>query len=80
MTQKDKMLHMVLSDESLQSQYKFNAEDFKDLDVYEAQLHENAVISTVAKIIKELDGSVDLTKQKEVYKKIFNYLNSNLLV
>lgn len=80
MTQKDLMLREVLNNEELMSYYHYTMDDVSDLDVYEAQNADNTIISAVARIIKDLDGSNDPNRQKEVYTKIFNYLNNNLLL
>lgn len=80
MTQKDRMLQLVLNNEQLMKQYGYSAEQLEDLDLQEALRSDNAVIASVARIIRELDGSIDTSKQKEVYKKIFTYLNNNLFL
>ncbi len=80
MTHKDLMLREVLNNEELMSYYHYTMDDVSDLDVYEAQSADNPIISAVARIINELDGSNDPNRQKEVYIKIFNYLNNNLLL
>lgn len=79
MTQKDKMLQMVLDDPKLQESYGFTRDDYKG-GVYEASRSNNTIVSAVAKIIIELNSSDDPTEQKRVYKTIFQYLNDNLLV
>jgi len=76
-TQKDKMLRMVLNDPRLIELYRYDLSDYNDL--LDALDSDNAVVKTVAKIIQELDGSTDPAVQKRVYNTIFNYLNSNLL-
>lgn len=78
MTQKEKMLQLVLSDERLMKQYGYTKNQLEDIDLQEALHSDNAIISGVARIIRELDGSNDAMKQKEVYKKIFTHLNNNL--
>ncbi len=80
MTQKDKMLQLVLNNEQLMKQYGYSAEQLEGLDLQEALRSDNAVIASVARIIRELDGSIDASKQKEVYKKVFTYLNNNLFL
>ena len=80
MTQKDKMLQLVLNNEQLMKQYGYTAEQLEDLDLQEALRSDNAVIASVARIIRELDGSNDASKQKEVYKKVFTCLNNNLFL
>ena len=72
MTQKDKMLRMVLDDPKLRETYDYEPDDYLN--------SENAIVVAVAKIIKELNGSDDPSEQKRVYKTIFTYLNNNLLV
>ena len=80
MTQKDRMLQLVLNNEQLMKQYGYTAVQLEDLDLQEALRSNNPVVASVARIIRELDGSVDTSKQKEVYKKVFTYLNNNLFL
>ena len=78
MTQKDKMLQMVLDDPRLQEFYEYSRKDY-DEDIYEAINSDNAIVASVAKIIVELNGSDDPSEQKRVYQTIFKYLNDKLL-
>ncbi len=78
MTQKDKMLQMVLDDPKLQELYEYTRKDY-DEGVYEAINSNNAIVSAVARIIIELNGSDDPSEQKRVYQTVFKYLNDNLL-
>ena len=78
MTNKERMLHMVLDDTKLQELYDYDQSEYEDL--YTALNSENVVVASVARIIKELDGSTDESVQKKVYKTIFSYINDNLLV
>ena len=78
MTQKDKMLRMVLDDPKLREAYGYAPDDYESIN--DALDSDNAIVVAVAKIIKELNGSDDPTEQKRVYKTIFTYLNNNLLV
>lgn len=78
MTQKDKMLRMVLDDPKLQELYEYTRKDY-DEGVYEAINSNNTIVSAVAKIIVELNGSDDPSEQKRVYQTVFKYLNDNLL-
>ena len=78
MTQKDKMLQMVLDDPRLQELYEYTRKDY-DEGVYVAINSDNAVVAAVARIIVELNGSDDPSEQKRVYQTIFKYLNDNLL-
>lgn len=78
MTNKERMLHMVLDDTKLQELYDYDPSEYEDL--YTALNSDNVVVASVARIIKELDGSTDESVQKKVYKTIFSYINDNLLV
>ena len=74
----ERMLHMVLDDTKLQELYDYDQSEYEDL--YTALNSDNVVVASVARIIKELDGSTDESVQKKVYKTIFSYINDNLLV
>ena len=78
MTNKERMLHMVLDDTKLQELYDYDQSEYEDL--YTALNSDNVVVASVARIIKELDGSTDESVQKKVYKTIFSYINDNSLV
>ena len=78
MTNKERMLHMVLDDTKLQELYDYDQSEYEDL--YTALNSDNVVVASVARIIKELDGSTDESVQKKVYKTIFSYINDYLLV
>lgn len=78
MTNKERMLHMVLDDTKLQELYDYDQSEYEDLST--ALNSDNVVVASVARIIKELDGSTDESVQKKVYKTIFSYINDNLLV
>ena len=78
MTNKERMLHMVLDDTKLQELYDYDQSEYEDL--YTALNSDNVVVASVARIVKELDGSTDESVQKKVYKTIFSYINDNLLV
>ena len=78
MTNKERMLHMVLDDTKLQELYDYDQSEYEDL--YTALNSDNVVVASVARIIKELDGSTDESVQKKAYKTISSYINDNLLV
>lgn len=78
MTNKERMLHMVLDNRKLQDEYKYDESDYEDL--YSALNSDNVVVATVARIIKDLDGADEESVQKKVYKTIVQYLNSNLIL
>ena len=76
MNNKDKMLQLVLSDKSLSSFYKYNAEEFTSIAT---ALHsENAIVVTVAKIIDGVAKNSDKGNFKEIYNEVINYLNRNI--
>lgn len=70
MTNKERMLHMVLDDTKLQELYDYDQSEYEDL--YTALNSDNVVVASVARIIKELDGSTDESVQKKVYMTVFN--------
>ena len=78
MTNKERMLHMVLDDKKLQELYEYDKSEYEDL--YTAMNSENVVVATVARIIKNLDGSTDPGDQKKVYMTVFNFINDNYLL
>ncbi|CDD19963.1 hypothetical protein [Segatella copri] len=78
MTNKERMLHMVLDDTKLQELYDYDQSEYEDL--YTALNSDNVVVASVARIIKELDGSTDESVQKKVYMTVFNYINENLII
>lgn len=78
MTNKERMLHMVLDDKKLQELYEYDKSEYEDL--YTAMNSENVVVAAVARIIKNLDGSIDEATQKKVYMTVFNYINDNYLL
>lgn len=78
MTNKDKMLQLVLSDERLITAYEYNPEDF--LTIYDARNSENPIIVAIAKIIEGIGKTAnDKGAFKETYNEIINYLNQNIL-
>lgn len=78
MTNKERMLHMVLDDQKLRELYGYDESEYEDL--YVALNSNNIIVSAVARIIKQLDGSTDESDQKKVYMTLFNYLNETLLI
>ena len=78
MTSKERMLHMVLDDKKLQELYDYDETEYEDM--YAAINSENIVVASVARIIKQLDGSTDESDQKKVYMTVFNYINENFIL
>lgn len=69
---------MALDDPKLQELYNYDRSEYEDLST--ALYSDNIVVATVAKIIKDLNGSEDQSVQKKVYKSIFNNLYDNILI
>jgi hypothetical protein len=78
MTNKERMLHMVLDDPKLQELYDYDKSEYEDL--YQALNSENVIVAAVTRIIKYLDGSTDESDQKKVYMTVFNYINENYIL
>ena len=78
MSNKERMLHMVLDDPKLQELYNYDKSEYEDL--YQALNSENVIVAAVARIIKNLDGSTDESDQKKVYMTVFNYINENYIL
>lgn len=78
MTNKERMLHMVLDDPKLQDLYDYDKSEYEDF--YTAMNSDNIVVAAVARIIKNLDGSTDLSDQKKTYMTVFNYINDNYIL
>lgn len=77
MTNKERMLHMVLDDKKLQELYDYDKSDYEDF--YTAINSDNIVVAVVARIIKDLNGSTTISDQKKIYLTIQNYINDNLI-
>ena len=69
---------MVLDDKKLQELYEYDNSEYEDM--YSAMNSENVVVGAVARIIKNLDGSIDESEQKKVYMTVFNYINDNYIL
>lgn len=78
MSNKERMLHMVLDDPKLQELYDYDKSEYEEL--YQALNSENVIVAAVARIIKYLDGSTDESDQKKVYMTVFNYINENYIL
>lgn len=76
MTNEEKMLNLVLSEEILTKNYEIELEE--PLNMEDALHSENPMIVAVAKVIRELRGQNDRSIQKEVYNEVRNYLNQKL--
>ncbi len=78
MTNKERMLHMVLDDPKLKELYDYDESEYEDL--YTAINSDNIIVAAVGRIIKDLDGSTDESVQKKVYLTLFNYINENYIL
>ncbi|MCB9017729.1 MAG: hypothetical protein H6544_03895 [Prevotellaceae bacterium] len=74
LTNSDKVLQAVLSDERLMAHAQYNPMDYET--IAEALDSDNAVVCAVAKII---DGKGNNATDKEIYNEVTNYLKSNLI-
>lgn len=77
MTNKERMLQMVLDDKKLQELYDYDKSDYEDF--YTAINSDNIVVAVVARIINNLNGSTTISDQKKIYLTIQNYINDNLI-
>lgn len=75
---KDKMLHLVLSDEKLRSEYEIDPNDFPT--IHDALRSENPIVLSVAMIIESITDSFDEADMKSLYKRIQQHLNGTLLI
>ncbi len=76
MTNEERMLRLVLSDETLIENYDF---DFHEpVTMMEAINSDNPVIAIIARVIRALNGQEDRSRQRSVYNEILNHLNRNL--
>ena len=73
----DKMLQAVLSNEELMQEYKYNHEDYPSVTgAYNAGDDKYPIVVAVATIIRDIKNG---NTEKEVYKKIVNLFNKNLI-
>ena len=77
MTNKERMLHMVLEDKTLQELYDYDANDYEDM--YTAYNSNVVGVGAVARFIKDFNGVNDDSEFKKVYRTVFNYINGNLI-
>ena len=73
LTNSDKMLRIVLSDEKLIECGNYNPEDYNTVD--EALCSDNPIVVAVAKLINGVQRSYT---SKEIYDEVRNYLTTNL--
>ena len=73
LTNSDKMLQTVLSDEKLIEYGNYNLEDYDTVD--EALCSDNPIVVAVAKLINGVQHS---NTSKEIYDEVRNYLTTNL--
>ena len=73
LTNIDKMLRIVLSDEKLIEYGNYNPEDYNTVD--EALCSDNPIVVAVAKLINGVQRNYT---SKEIYDEVRNYLTTNL--
>lgn len=74
LTNSDRMLQVVLSDENLISYGGYNPTDYETLE--DALASETPIVVAVAKMIQGLQRKLS---EKEIYNEVNNYLRNNLL-
>lgn len=77
MSNNDKMLKLVLSDNDLMSHYNYNVDDFSTIN--DALESDNVIVVAIAKIIDRINVQPEKNYHKEIYNEVFTYLNNNLL-
>lgn len=78
MTNKERMLHMVLDNKKLQEYYDYDESEYED--IVTAINSDNVVVAAVARIVKDYDGSTDESSLKKTYLVLFNYIHDNYLI
>ena len=73
LTNSDKMLRIVLSDEKFIEYGNYNPEDYNTVD--EALCSDNPIVVAVAKLINGVQRNYT---SKEIYDEVRNYLTTNL--
>jgi hypothetical protein len=79
MNDTEQIMRMVLEDEELRKAYGYDLEEVLKMDIFEARDSDNAVVAAVARVVGAVNKNLDPTKKKEIYQKMFNYLNTRLL-
>lgn len=69
----DKVLQSVLTDEHLVSWAEYNPDDYETIE--DALMSSNAIVCAIAKII---DGKERDLSEKELYNVVNNYLKDNI--
>lgn len=77
MTNKDKMLQLVLSDSDLKEYYEIDISNIYTIS--DALNSCSPIVVAIAKIIKGINASDLSSKEKEMYKEVFGYLNKNII-
>lgn len=77
MNNQNKMLQLVLSDDTLSSFYEYEPKEYQTIE--EALESDNPIVVTVAKIIQGVAGNSDKATFKETYNQVIYYLNQNIL-
>lgn len=73
----DKILQAVLSNEELIKEYKYNPEEYSSVtNTFYAGDDKQPIVVAVATIIRDIKND---NAEKEVYKKIINLFNKNLV-
>ena len=76
LTNKEKMLNLVLDE--LSEMYDFDKSEYEDF--HSALYSDNIMVATVARIIKEYNGTTDKAEKSRIYKSVFNFVNDNFVL
>ena len=77
MSNNDKMLQLVLSDNALSSYYKYDADEYPTIE--EGLRSKKPIVVAVSKIIDGISSKSDRSAYKETYNDVVNYLNLNII-
>lgn len=77
MSNKDKMLNLVLSDDKLQSFYEYDVSRYTTIE--DALLSDVPIVVAIAKIIQGVSLNPEKTGFKEIYNEIVHYLNESIV-
>jgi hypothetical protein len=77
MTNKEKLLQSVLSDETLIAEYKYDPRDYTS--IRNAKYSPNSIVATIADIIQEIEEEHGKAPYKSVYNKIVDNLKKEVI-
>lgn len=78
MTRQDRILQLVLSDETLIKKYQIDPADYPS--IYDALHSENPIVASIGMIIDSVKDDFDESSYKTLYTRIQHHLNDTLLL